>query len=70
MDSNCFYFGIEEDCEHKEVYKKGRDENDDKYSFSREVVYRGRHLLRCRVKNITKRFDETVVFLVEGVLIQ
>lgn len=59
--------GIEEDCEHKEVYKKGRDENDDKYSFSREVVYKGRHLLRCRVKNITKRFDETVVFLVEGV---
>lgn len=59
--------GIEEDCEHKEVYKKGRDENDDKYSFSREVVYKGRHLLRCRVKNITKGFDETVVFLVEGV---
>ena len=59
--------GIEEYCEHKEVYRKKKDENDDRYSFSREVVYKGKHLLRCRVKNSTKGFDGTVVFLVEGV---
>ena len=59
--------GIGEDCEHKEVYKKGQNENSDKYSFSREVVYKGRHLLRCRVKNSSNFFDGTVVFLVEGV---
>lgn len=59
--------GIDEYCEHKEVYKKGKSENDDRYSFSREVVYKGKHLLRCRVKNSTKHFDGTVVFLVEGV---
>lgn len=59
--------GIEEYYEHKEVYKKGKNENDDRCSFSREVVYKGKHLLRCRVKNRTKHFDGTVVFLVEGV---
>lgn len=59
--------GIDEYCEHKEVYKKGKNENDDRCSFLREVVYKGKHLLRCRVKNSTKHFDGTVVFLVEGV---
>lgn len=59
--------GIEEHDEHKEVYKKGKNENADKYSFSRELVYKGKHLLRCRVKNSTKRFVGTVVFWVEGV---
>ncbi len=59
--------GIDEYCEHKEVYKKEKSENDDRCSFSREVVYKGKHLLRCRVKNSTKHFDGTVVFLVEGV---
>lgn len=59
--------GIAEYCEHKEVYKKGKSENDDRCSFSRDVVYKGKHLLRCRVENITKHFDGTVVFLVEGV---
>ena len=59
--------GIAEDCEHKEVYRKKKNENDDRCSFSREVVYKGKHLLRCRVKNSTKSFDETVIFLIEGV---
>ena len=59
--------GIAEYCEHKEVYKKKESENDDKCSFSREVLYKGKHLLRCRVRNSKKRFDETVVFLIEGV---
>lgn len=59
--------GIEKYCEHKEIYKKKKDDDDDRYSFSREVVYKGKHLLRCRVRNRTKYFDATVVFLVEGV---
>lgn len=59
--------GIDEYCEHKEVYKKRKNENDDRCSFWREVVYKGKQLLRCRVKNSTKCFDGTIVFLVEGV---
>lgn len=59
--------GREEYYEHKEVYRKKKDENDDRCSFSRELVYKGKHLLRCRVENRTKKYDETVVFLIEGV---
>lgn len=59
--------GIDEHYEHKEVYRKEKSEDDDKFSFSREVVYKGKHLLRCRVQNKTKRFNGTKVFLVEGV---
>ena len=59
--------GIGEYCEHKEVYRKKKNENDDRSSFSRDVVYKGKHLLRCRVRNNTKGFDGTVIFMVEGV---
>lgn len=59
--------GINDYYEHKEVYRKRKDEDDDMFSFSREVVYMGKHLLRCRIKNKTKHFDGTVVFVVEGV---
>ena len=59
--------GIDEDYEHKEVYFKEKNENDDKFTFSREVKYKGKHLLRCSVKNTAKHFDGTAVFWVEGV---
>lgn len=59
--------GVDYDCKHKEVYYKGKNEDDDKYSFSRDVAYKGKHLLRCSVINKTKLFYGTVVFIVEGV---
>lgn len=59
--------GIDYDCEHKEVYYKGKNEGDDKFTFYRDVTYRGKHLLRCKVVNKTKNFLGTVVFIVEGV---
>lgn len=58
--------GIDDDYQHKEIYYKGDDEADDKYSFSREVAYKGVHLLRCRLKNESKNFDGTMVFVVKG----
>lgn len=59
--------GMESDYEHKEIYYKAKDEADEKYAFSRELSYKGKHLLRCRVINKQKRFDGTLVFVVEGV---
>ena len=59
--------GIDDYYEHKEVYSKQENEDDDKFSFSRDLAYRGIHLLRCTVINRTKGFNETKVFVVEGV---
>lgn len=59
--------GMDCDYEHNELYYKGKDEADEKYSFSRELSYKGKHLLRCRVKNKTKKFDGTLIFVVKGV---
>lgn len=58
--------GTGEDCEHHEIYYKDKKESDGKYNFSRELVYEGTHLLRCRVCNKTKRFDQTRIFVVKG----
>ena len=55
------------DYEHKEVYYKRKNEDDNKFSFSRKVAYHGLHLLRCKVINKTKGFTGTRVFVVEGV---
>ncbi len=59
--------GMESDYEHKEIYYKMKEDVDEKYAFSREVSYKGKHLLRCRVKNKKKGFDGTLVFTIEGV---
>lgn len=59
--------GMDYDYEHNEIYYKGEDEADDKYSFSRELSYKGIHLLRCRLVNNSKKFDGTLVFVVRGV---
>jgi len=59
--------GLDSDYEHKEIYYKGEDEDDEKYSFSRELSYKGIHLLRCRIINNAKKFDGTLVFIVRGV---
>ena len=59
--------GMDHHYEHKEIYYKGKWESDEKYSFYRELSYKGTHLLRCRVKNTKKGFDGTLVFVVRGV---
>lgn len=59
--------GTGDDYFHQEIYDKGKNEADGKYCFSRELCYEGKHLLRCTIKNYTKRFIGTAIFLVEGV---
>ncbi len=59
--------GYGEDKEHHEIYSKGRDEGDSKYSFSRELSYKGIHLLRCKVVNKSKSFSQTKIFVVRGI---
>ena len=58
--------GKNEDCEHQEIYYKSDNEKTEKISFSRDLAYEGTHLLRCRVKNVNKNFDETKIFVVKG----
>ena len=58
--------GKDEDCEHQEIYYKSDDEKTERISFSRDLAYVGTHLLRCRIKNAKKNFDETKIFVVKG----
>lgn len=58
--------GKDEDCEHQEIYYKSDDEKTERISFSRDLAYEGTHLLRCRIKNTKKNFDETKIFVVKG----
>lgn len=59
--------GIGEDFEHQEIYRKGNEEKTEKYKFERELSYKGTHLLRCRIINSRKNFDETKIFVVKGI---
>lgn len=59
--------GIGTDFKHQEIYYKGNEEKTEKYRFERELSYKGTHLLRCRIKNSEKNFDETKVFVVKGI---
>ncbi|MDD6793858.1 MAG: hypothetical protein PUE01_00355 [Clostridiaceae bacterium] len=59
--------GKDDDYEQHEIYCKGKNEEDGKYYFSRDLMYVGTHLLRCRIRNHSKRFDETKIFVVKGV---
>lgn len=59
--------GKEEDCEHQEIYYKTDEEKTEKYAFSRDLCYIGTHLLRCRIINQRKNFDETKIFVVKGI---
>lgn len=58
--------GVGEDIEHHEIYSKGRNEDDNKYGFSRELCFKGIHLLRCNVANKSKGFSQTKIFVVRG----
>ena len=53
--------------EHQEIYYKGKDESDGLFSFSRELVYKGTHLLRCRVFNKKKKYNVTKIFSIEAI---
>lgn len=59
--------GIECDFEHQEIYYKGSSEGSGKYRFERELSYLGTHLLRCRIINKNKKFDETRIFVIKGI---
>ena len=59
--------GIDDDFEHQEIYYKGNEEKTEKYKFNRDLVYKGTHLLRCRIRNYNKKFDETKIFVVKGI---
>lgn len=60
--------GINHDNQHQEIYKKGENEKGTIFTFSREITYVGRHLLRCRIRNRKKGVDVTRIFVVNGVL--
>lgn len=53
--------------EHQEIYYNDKDESDGLLSFSRELVYKGTHLLRCKVFNKKKGHSVTKVFSIEGI---
>ena len=59
--------GVDKDYEHQEIYYKGKEENDGKFKFSRDLSYKGTHLLRCKINNANKAFSGTRVFVVKGV---
>lgn len=59
--------GTGQDYEHQEIYYKGSNEKQEKYKFERDLSYRGTHLLRCRIINKRKNFDETKIFVVKGI---
>ena len=49
-----------------EIYYKGKEENDGKYKFTRDLSFVGTHLLRCKVKNLRKNFNQQIVFVIHG----
>jgi len=53
--------------EHQEIYHKGQEESDGLFSFSRELVYKGTHLLRCKVFNKKKGYSVTKIFSIEAI---
>ena len=54
------------DDKHHEIYYKQEDDIGGKYSFYRDLSFRGTHLLRCRVKNKRKKYDQTMIFVIHG----
>lgn len=58
--------GQYEDHHHQEIYYKEKSEDDNMYSFSRDLMYKGTHLLRCKVYNKKKGYV-TRIFHVTGI---
>lgn len=59
--------GKDEDSHHQEIYNKHPNELGPKFSFARELSYKGKHLLRCRIINNKYKYDITNIFVVEGI---
>lgn len=59
--------GKYEHSDHQEIYKKDPNEVETKLNFSRDLSYKGKHLLRCRIKNRKYKYDVTNIFVVEGI---
>ena len=59
--------GVNDHHDCQEIYFKGVKEAGDKLHFNRDVVYEGKHLLRCRLINKAKGVDLTRIFVVNGV---
>ncbi len=55
------------DCTHQEIYHKGKNESGGNILFSRDLSFKGTHLLRCRIVNKQKKFDVTQIFVVKGI---
>lgn len=55
------------DYTHQEIYYKGKNESGGILSFSRDLVFKGTHLLRCRIRNKQKKYDVTQIFVVKGI---
>ena len=58
--------GIGTYSSHQEIYFKGRAEDNNMFTFSRELSYYGTHLLRCKISN-AKKGAITRIFKVVGV---
>ena len=46
--------GIGTHSSHQEIYFKGRAEDNNMFTFSRDLSYYGTHLLRCKISNARK----------------
>lgn len=58
--------GIGTYSSHQEIYFKGQAEDNNMFTFSRELSYYGTHLLRCKISN-AKKGAITRIFKVVGV---
>lgn len=58
--------GIGTHSSHQEIYFKGRAEDNNMFTFSRDLSYYGTHLLRCKISNARKG-TITRIFKVVGV---
>ena len=58
--------GIGTHSSHQEIYFKGQAEDNNMFTFSRDLSYYGTHLLRCKISN-AKKGTITRIFKVVGV---
>lgn len=55
------------DSKNNEIYYKGETERGSKYKFNRTLSYKGKHLLRCRLYNKSKRLISQKIFVVNAI---
>lgn len=59
--------GIYDDDNHHEIYFKENEGEDGRNHFSRDLAYKGTHLLRCCVVNRSQNFCQQLIFIVHGI---